>query len=81
MEWRDISSAPKDGTTIILWVREHYNDHEHMLWPCEYVHGELCWQISDNCHLDYDYQILEDCTPTHWMPLPPPPTDKEPRDD
>ena len=68
--WQDISTAPRDGTTVILWVVTEYAPQGHMLWPCKVIYDDWCWEISDNAHLDYDYQILEDMEITHWMPLP-----------
>ena len=72
--WQDISTAPKDGTCVILWVIEDHNGNGHMLWPCMMLHDEWCWEISDNRNLDYDYEIIERCEITHWRPLPEPPT-------
>lgn len=74
MAWQPIETAPNDGTCVILWLNGH-NGIDHMMWPCMFFHDEWCWQVSDNCHLDYDYQIIEDCEITHWMPLPAPPQD------
>lgn len=77
-EWQDISTAPKDGTRILLtdgkWV-------EAGCWAPA-LHGE-----------NYPWAFVDDFTPldsadclgvnvnafdgryvTHWQPLPPPPT-------
>lgn len=70
--WRDISTAPKDGTLVDLWIprrRERAAD-------CRFIKGgwrELSLTPFDTmewCSLEgYDQ-------PTHWMPLPEPPTAK-----
>jgi hypothetical protein len=60
--WLPIASAPKDGTPVLL---------AHTVFKTSYVefgwfNGE-CWRDAE-CH----YGVL---SPTHWMPLPPPPGD------
>jgi len=67
--WRDIASAPKDGTTILVWRRVGaWSVIGHARW--ENVCGVAGW-ISHG---------FSDCPgnlglafPTHWMPLPPAP--------
>lgn len=60
-EWRDIESAPKDGTWIWAgWLRQpptmilHWND-------------SFAQWVDDNG--------TDPLPPTHWMPLPPNPHD------
>ena len=83
--WRDITSAPKDGTEIlafrddcgVLLVRwtaaaEFLTDAELDQWDEAAAHEE-CWFCADfitGCRLDYDL------LPTHWQPLPAPPETK-----
>lgn len=60
-EWQPISTAPKDGTEIIVFR----NDAGVF---CAFFHEETeCWFSADG--LD----DITDDMPTHWMPLPPPP--------
>jgi hypothetical protein len=69
MEWQDIETAPKDGTTVDLWVQ-----------PCEDAPDEYKFdnppRRAANCYYhDYTWHgggrwPME---PTHWMPLPSPP--------
>lgn len=68
--WQPIETAPKDGTTIIVLDGSCV---EPAMWDCEEeVDGGQCWRASD--------PAWERIQPTHWTPLPPPPTDaKEPR--
>jgi hypothetical protein len=60
MNWQDISSAPTDGTAVLLW----FVDHGAMVGSyCDYdnVNNAGGWAIGfDNYGLP----------PTHWMPLP-----------
>lgn len=72
MTWEPIETAPKDGTRILVF--------DHGVWPahwteeCEKGNGESGpgWQIYE-CEMDAWYALAAD-TPTHWMPLPSPPT-------
>lgn len=76
-KWKPIKTAPKDGTPIIgltpkngyfggvigvEWVKEH----KKMFFGTKVTLGGF-WARS--CHT----QIIE--CPTHWMPLPKPPTE------
>ncbi len=56
--WLTIESAPKDGTTVLLWSPGCPRAVSH--W-CKGEDGEGCW-------LHYGQH-----TPTHWHPLPDPP--------
>lgn len=72
-EWRPIETAPKDGTPVLLYVKEYsstvtiegwWQGGLDGNWACVWldVHGCGCCSGSDP-------------NPTHWMPLPPPPGD------
>lgn len=74
MEWRDIKSAPKDGTPILTcrmgesvsWfnyttVGGYAEPPEAAYW----VEVTECWQPFQRPH--------DEWRPTHWMPLPPAP--------
>lgn len=58
-EWRDISSAPRESKYILVWCPENRNH-----WIVNWMNGR--WQ-TDGVRALYE-------TPTHWMPLPSPPT-------
>lgn len=60
--WRDIATAPKDGTSILVWA-DGYDRPEVVRWAVR--RGVGGWLGGDN-------SIFDD-TPTHWMPLPQPP--------
>jgi hypothetical protein len=62
MEWQPIGTAPKDGTVVML-----VNDNDIFLGSYDdgYIEGYE-WRIHiDGCHAGQ---------PTHWMPLPEPPS-------
>lgn len=64
-EWQDISSAPKDGTTILgAWRIHGAKWARQPIWfrgtPDKGGRWMLSWDASD-------------VQPTHWMPLPSPP--------
>lgn len=73
MGWRKIESAPKDGTQFQAWVvseRCTYGSWEPF---CRY-NEDGAFQIYGR--IDYDmegWDVYLHLTPTHWMPLPPPP--------
>ena len=64
-EWQDISTAPKDGTSIIgAWYGKD-----------EWLYGVFVWRESQRQPGLYGWWFV--CTerfnkPTHWMPLPKP---------
>lgn len=72
-EWRDIKTAPKDGSAILLFVpdkpvrdmwRGHVFDDPRFCvgyWRTWYSQPE--WGNRNDAHFN----------PTHWMPLPEPP--------
>lgn len=59
--WRPIETAPKDETQILGWC----DGREHLLVHWGYAYGIRGW-LDRNGNIEY--------TPTHWMPLPKPPT-------
>ena len=71
-EWRDISTAPKDGTLVDLWCINH------LRWDKagQRVTSVSWGAVSDwmgNERQDWQHGHGEDFEPTHWMPLPAPP--------
>ena len=79
-EWQPIETAPKDGTLVLLWgiwsgeVSGIYNEKEMHLgyyYVSEFQSLEekgFNWTVTGGdmygCRMN----------PTHWMPLPKPPT-------
>lgn len=65
--WRDISSAPRDGTAILAKLPD--SD-----WPTVIAYSELHghWYVKWDGEPFYIFS-----TPTRWLPLPPPPNSSE----
>ena len=63
--WKDIGSAPRDGTKLLLWHKElgvvsgWRHDH-YDAWLTNYK----------NCYFEFSHI-------THWQPLPEPPSEDE----
>ena len=64
--WRDISSAPKDGTPILTCIAGPTYYARSGWWDDE-VKG---WAVGEKADGGKIYMVLP---PTHWMPLPEPP--------
>ena len=83
-EWREISSAPRDGTEIILRKGDRvtsgsweviYETENHFDSNGNYICSETIEHGASWC--SYDGGFCEDDEPTHWMPLPEPPKCKQ----
>jgi hypothetical protein len=74
-EWQPIESAPQEREVIVsdgAYVCTAYQvfPHEWMLMS----KGKDIWEGGDERGGPAD---LDDCPPTHWMPLPEPPRDSD----
>jgi len=74
-KWRQIKTAPKDGTFVDLWVigkvkRKQKLFHPERLTDCIYGEQIKKW-IWVNCE-EYAQISLDklNVIPTHWMPIP-----------
>jgi hypothetical protein len=68
MNWQKIETAPKDGTGVILAIRRGFGSKILGVTMGSYgINGREQWTTAGNCPL----------SPTHWMPLPPPPIDED----
>lgn len=67
--WQDISTAPRDGTNILVWwpLQIHCPVTAH--WTDKWADG-IGWKFTGWG------QVLQ-TSPTHWFPLPPPPAARE----
>lgn len=67
-EWQDISTAPKDGTDILVFCPENSAYLESI--ETTYYDTQLGWvdQSGESSLGDSYYS-----EPSHWMPLPTPP--------
>lgn len=70
-EWRDISTAPKDGTVFLAWGRFYASpvtamwfERSAAFFPVYDLRRVIDWQ--SDC--DTTYEALAPCT--HWHPLP-----------
>lgn len=71
-QWQPIETAPKDGTAILL-------SNERGAWMAKYDPVYPSGYRPENpwfsLMLNHDHMRKgKPCAPTHWMPLPPPPT-------
>ena len=71
-QWKDIDTAPTDGTAILLWPYSYAN-----IWRgranAEVILG-FYNEESDSWFNPEERTAFE---PTHWMPLPEPPAEGE----
>jgi hypothetical protein len=70
--WMPIAEAPKDGTLIVLGARNG-------VWLGKYLPVYTSGYRPDNpwssMLLNHDHMAERYTRPTHWMPLPLPPSD------
>jgi len=67
MDWQPIETAPKDGTLVLV-----FEASQGVAVACqngETWYLDVPWNAPD---LSQDFSMYY--APTHWMPLPPPPT-------
>ena len=63
-QWQPIETAPRDGTLILI-----------ARMPCDYWHGIFVGYWNDTIDEWFYSAALLISQPTHWMPLPKPPTE------
>lgn len=84
MTWHPISTAPKDGTRVILWARQcgvpldpwtWHLGAWHSPWGEVTINGEAWdgWDSEQTEFDPYDGSSQIKIVATHWQPLPPPP--------
>lgn len=82
--WISVESAPKDGTRILIgWYAETWEQRAGY-WKAEhdYVYDAEkdsgywrgCW--TDDAVASFGYEEIFEYAPTHWQPLPNPPSDR-----
>jgi hypothetical protein len=68
MTWQPISTAPKDGSQVILWWQDTERGGKPRAiqgeWYCA-KDGDEFWWSSPSMPIGF--------VATHWMPIPPPP--------
>ena len=70
MEWQPIETAPKDGTRILVSCVYEVEGQTHSYEWADWWGWDDEWEGW----LDFPSQIPAPVPPTHWMPLPAPPT-------
>ena len=66
LQWRDISTAPRDGTPIDVW-----SPNEGRRIPdVEFIREFFRYRNVDQIN---GVEWIPVCNPTHWLPLPPAP--------
>lgn len=67
--WQPIETAPKDGTVVLCW--DEFKECD-LMW-----YGIIQQWNEPKDILGWMYVATNtECYPTHWMPLPKPPTDE-----
>jgi hypothetical protein len=73
MEWMPIETAPRDGTAIWACFGPHYDTNGFLpvsvRWRNYHPNAKGKEAFRDHTGAKCEYL-------THWMPLPPPPTDR-----
>lgn len=69
--WQPIETAPKDGIAILVHIPGDRRPVQEAWWALSYEGGPGYWSTPFGPN-GRGYIILAD-SPTHWMPLPPPP--------
>lgn len=67
MEWQPIETAPKDGTHILLYSDQDVLEGYWCDGRKRFIETGYCF-VGCGCCAD------SLTPPTHWMPLPPPPS-------
>lgn len=65
-DWKTIDTAPKDGTKVDLWM------NGRRFVDCYWSKKNNVWYCLNSDKEGNRYKIYKE--PTHWMPLPQPPT-------
>ena len=87
MTWRSIDSAPKDGTEFLALLSNGW--HALVCAPAEAIREgwPYCWwrstdrrdyPVVETHPADTDWAAMHTLLLTHWMPLPPPPSEVTP---
>jgi len=69
--WEPIETAPKDGSRIMVWIPDTLSQYGNVVTAAHAAFA--CWYPKESFWVAEDPLIASVQTPTHWMPLPPPP--------
>ncbi|HVM91364.1 MAG TPA: DUF551 domain-containing protein [Terriglobales bacterium] len=70
-EWKPISTAPKDGSEVLLYIGAPWSKIEKARWYAPWSNWQCGVIPSDPVR--EEYFGIGSSVPTHWMPLPSPP--------
>lgn len=71
MDWQPIETAPKDGTSVLLFPGDSV-DITIGWFSKEFSSSPGVWKSIEK-ESNYDILVPIIIKPTHWMPLPEPP--------
>lgn len=75
MEWQPIETAPRNGTSVLIYMPEAYRKKvQEAFWatPWDGAPDDQCYWMTPIGPAGRGYTILPVAV-THWMPLPAPP--------
>lgn len=78
-EWQDISTAPKDGTYVLLWSPDFGGDVQIGSFRVDggfSGNDDPLWLNNTFDDFSVGYASVP-LSPSHWMPLPTPPAPQE----
>lgn len=70
-EWRDIESAPRDGTRVLVYAQLNPPEKWH-----ESIRDMPPFMCVAGYHPDGGWCVCTEREATHWMPLPEPPKER-----
>lgn len=83
--WQPIETAPKDGTEVLAWREDAGIFLARWTSPEEFCTSDELEALSEADAAQEDWfaadfvqgsRLDDGLVPTHWMPLPDPPTDQ-----
>ena len=71
--WKPIETAPRDGTTVVVYFKGH--GPMTVAWEDPWGDGPegAIWCVTDHKHGPYPVRGYRTGDDTHWRPLPAPP--------
>lgn len=70
--WQPIETAPKDGSEMLIWLGAPWSRVEKACWYEPWSNWQAGAFPIDPAR--DDFHGIGRSVPTHWMPLPAPPT-------
>lgn len=76
-DWQPIETAPRGGTEILLCRGDRVTSGSYFGGDTPFEPDVAEREDWDSCWTSWDGGFLVDCPPTHWHPLPAPPSEGE----